>query len=333
LPYKILGGVVLVLVCSGLWAWLDYRAAIATPLVTGNPVLIEIEKGDSFQRITDKLQAQQLPINAVWFKILALQDGAFKKLKTGEYEITAGFTLQDILAVLVSGKTKHYALTFPEGWCFKQILQAIADDPHIEHSLKKPADIDALAVKLGAEHASPEGLLFPDTYFFEKHTTDMALLQRAYAKMQAILQQEWAKKAEGLPFKNSYEALIMASIIEKETGAKAERAMIAGVFIRRLQQAMRLQTDPTVIYGMGERYQGDITYQDLKTPTPYNTYLIKGLPPTPIAMPGRDAIIAALHPDNTDNLYFVARGDGSHIFSASLTAHNAAVDHFQRKKK
>lgn len=151
--------------------------------------------------------------------------------------------------------------------------------------------------------------------------------------MQTVLQQEWLNKAEGLPFKTPYEALILASIVEKETGAKAERPLIAGVFIRRLEQDMLLQTDPTVIYGMGENYKGDIGYADLTTATPYNTYVVKGLPPTPIAMPGRDAINAVLHPDNGSNLYFVARGDGTHVFSATLEDHNAAVDTFQRKKK
>jgi UPF0755 protein len=176
-------------------------------------------------------------------------------------------------------------------------------------------------------------VFFPDTYFFEKHTSDVAILKRAYNKMQSVLKQEWQHKAEALPFKTPYEALILASIVEKETGVVAERTLIAGVFIRRLQTGMLLQTDPTVIYGMGENYQGNISYKDLKTATPYNTYVIRGLPPTPIAMPGRDAIYAALHPDNSNTLYFVARGDGSHEFSVTLKDHNLAVDSFQRKKK
>jgi UPF0755 protein len=188
-------------------------------------------------------------------------------------------------------------------------------------------------VLASASMHSPEGLFFPDTYFFEKHTSDIALLKRAYDKMQLVLKQEWDHKAETLPFKSPYEALILASIVEKETGVVAERPLIAGVFIRRLQTGMLLQTDPTVIYGMGESYQGNIRFKDLKTATPYNTYVIKGLPPTPIAMPGRDAINAALHPDTSNNLYFVARGDGTHEFSATLKAHNLAVNNFQKKKK
>ena len=175
-------------------------------------------------------------------------------------------------------------------------------------------------------------MFFPDTYYFEKHNTDADLLKRAYHKMQSVLTEEWWHKAENLPFKNAYEALILASIVEKETAQVTERSLIAGVFIRRLQSGMMLQTDPTVIYGMGESYQGNISSEDLKMHTPYNTYAFSGLPPTPIAMPGRDAIYATLHPDNSNNLYFVARGDGTHQFSATLKNHNLSVDNFQRKK-
>jgi UPF0755 protein len=241
-------------------------------------------------------------------------------------------TIPQIVNLFVHGKTKQHAITFPEGLSFKDMFNEIEKNPNLEHTLNK-ADLKGIMGKLKAEPASPEGLLFPDTYFFEKHTTDVSLLKRAYDKMQQVLQHEWLNKAEGLPFKTPYEALILASIVEKETGATAERPLIAGVFIRRLQQNMLLQTDPTVIYGMGEAYQGDIKFKDLATATPYNTYLISGLPPTPIAMPGRDALKAVLHPDKSNNLYFVAKGDGTHLFSATLKEHNAAVDRFQRGKK
>ena len=178
---------------------------------------------------------------------------------------------------------------------------------------------------------SLEGLFFPDTYFFEKHTTDITLLKKAYSKMQRILAKEWAAKAENLPILTPYETLILASIIEKETGQGNERPLISGVFIRRLKSGMLLQTDPTVIYGMQERYQGNISAEDLKTESPYNTYIMNGLPPTPIAMPGKEAIYAALHPDNSKNIYFVAKGDGTHQFSSTLKDHNQAVNKFQRK--
>jgi len=318
---------------GGGWTWADYQAALHKPAVADKTVYVEIEKGDSLNRIIDKLLAQQLTARPFWFKVIAFQDSALRKLKTGEYELTSGLTLPEIIALFVQGKTKQHAITFPEGWSFKEILREIEKNPNIRHTGLDDKTVMAKIKPDSGAVTSPEGLFFPDTYFFEKHTTDVSLLKRAYAKMQAVLQQEWLGKAEGLPFETPYEALILASIVEKETGAAAERPIIAGVFIRRLQQNMLLQTDPTVIYGMGERYQGDIKSQDLTAPTPYNTYVISGLPPTPIAMPGQAAIHAVLHPEQGDSLYFVSRGDGSHVFSATLKEHNAAVDTFQRNKK
>jgi UPF0755 protein len=347
--FKIIVCVLLTLSVLCGWGWRDFQSALHTPAVVGNPVVIEIDKGDSFNQITDKLLAQNVDFKPFWFKVIAVQEKAVKKLKTGEYELASGLTLPEILALFVQGKTKQYVITFPEGWSFKEILHEVEINPNLEHTLHS-VNFDVLMPQLGADikgpaiapgisllptasMLSPEGLFFPDTYFFEKHTTDVALLKRAYDKMQLVLQQEWQHKAGDLPFKTPYEALILASIVEKETGVVAERPLIAGVFIRRLQTGMLLQTDPTVIYGMGDNYQGDIAYKDLKAATPYNTYVIRGLPPTPIAMPGRDAIYAALHPDDSSSLYFVARGDGTHQFSATLKDHNLAVDSFQRKKK
>ena len=331
--FKIIVCVLLVLIIAcGDWVWRDYQDTLHTPAVVGNPVIIEIDKGDSFNQITDKLLAQKVGFKPFWFKVIAVQEKAAKKLKIGEYELAPGLTLPEILALFVQGKTRQYAITFPEGWNFKEILQEVKSNPNLEHTLHDVGN-EALMLQLGAGIKHPEGMFFPDTYFFEKHTTDVALLKRAYDKMQLVLKQEWRHKIESLPFKTPYEALILASIVEKETGVVTERPLIAGVFMRRLQTGMLLQTDPTVIYGMGENYQGNITYKDLKTVTPYNTYVIKGLPPTPIAMPGRDAIYAALHPDNNNSLYFVARGDGTHEFSVTLKDHNLAVDSFQRKKK
>jgi UPF0755 protein len=317
---------------AGGWLWMDYQSALHQPALVDKTIYVEIEKGDSLDRIIDKLVTQQLAVKPFWFKVIAFQENALKKLKTGEYELTSGLTVPQILALFVQGKTKQHAITFPEGWSFKEILHEIEKNPDIEHTLNG-GGFGSVMATFKSDMPSPEGLLFPDTYFFEKHTSDTSLLKRAYDKMQQVLQQEWLNKAEGLPFKTPYEALILASIVEKETGAAAERPLIAGVFIRRLEQNMLLQTDPTVIYGMGESYQGDIKTKDLTTATPYNTYVISGLPPTPIAMPGRDALYAVLHPDKSDSLYFVARGDGTHVFSASLKDHNVAVDKFQRNKK
>ncbi|MDI1230343.1 MAG: endolytic transglycosylase MltG [Methylobacter sp.] len=332
---KIIGFVLLILSFVGGWLWMDYQSALTKPVLVGETVYIEIEKGDSLNRIIDKLVAQKLAVKPFWFKVVALQENALKKLKTGEYELTSELTLPEIIALFVQGKTKQHAITFPEGWSFKEILHEIEKNPNIEHTLSS-VDFKSIMSKLESEAtapASPEGLIFPDTYFFEKHTPDVSVLKRAYDKMQQVLQQEWLNKEENLSFKTPYEALILASIVEKETGVAAERPLIAGVFIRRLEQNMLLQTDPTVIYGMGESYQGDIRSKDLTTATPYNTYVISGLPPTPIAMPGRDALHAVLHPAKDDSLYFVARGDGTHVFSATLKDHNSAIDKFQRNKK
>ena len=314
------------------WLVNGYQNALKTPAVIGQPVTIEIIKGDSFKQVIHKLRDQHLFIKPFWFKVVALRLQAIRKIKTGEYELATGATMPDILALFVAGKSKQYSITFPEGRNFKEMLREIEKNPNLEHTIGDISN-EALMAKIGATEKHPEGLFFPDTYFFEKRTPDVALLKRAYGKMQTVLQQEWLNKAEHLPFNSPYQALIMASIVEKETAAKAERTLISGVFNRRLNQGMMLQTDPTVIYGMGDRYQGNIRAQDLHTETPYNTYKIKGLPPTPSAMPGREAIYAALHPDQSKNsLYFVSRGDGTHVFSATLSEHNQAVNKFQRQQ-
>ncbi len=314
------------------WLVNGYQNALKTPAVIGQPVTIEIIKGDSFKQVIHKLRDQHLFIKPFWFKVVALRLQAIRKIKTGEYELATGATMPEILALFVAGKSKQYSITFPEGRNFKEMLREIEKNPNLEHTIGDISN-EALMAKIGATEKHPEGLFFPDTYFFEKRTPDVALLKRAYGKMQTVLQQEWLNKAEHLPFNSPYQELIMASIVEKETAAKAERTLISGVFNRRLNQGMMLQTDPTVIYGMGDRYQGNIRAQDLHTETPYNTYKIKGLPPTPIAMPGREAIYAALHPDQSKNsLYFVSRGDGTHVFSATLSEHNQAVNKFQRQQ-
>ncbi len=314
-----------------VWLWNEYNSALTTSVVLEKSHVIEINKGDSFQRITHKLLAQQIAIKPLWFKLIAYEKKITHKLKAGEYELKQGLTMPEVLAVFVAGKSRQYSITFPEGWRFKQILQEIQSNPHIDKTLDS-TDYQSIMAKLGGNHDYPEGLFFPDTYFFDKNTTDLALLKTAYNKMQLILNKAWKNKADDLPLENAYQALILASIVEKETGVAVERPQIAGVFTRRLKKGMLLQTDPTVIYGMGEHYKGNIRYKDLRQSTPYNTYVIKGLPPTPIAMPGEQAIHAVLHPAKGETLYFVARGDGRHVFSATLRAHNNAVNKFQRKR-
>ncbi|WP_411725208.1 endolytic transglycosylase MltG [Methyloglobulus sp.] len=329
---KITAGILIALLTLiGFWIQTSYQSALNKPAVQ-HSLVVEIEKGDSFDRITDKLLSLGVDIDPFWFKSVALRIEVTNKLKAGEYELTPGLTIPQILAVFVEGRAIKYPITFPEGWNLKEILQAIEQTPNLKKTLQKQAAAE-ISAELGMSGTNPEGWFFPDTYHFEKNTTDVSILKRAYVKMQSVLQEEWQHRELNLPYKTAYEALIMASIVEKETGAKSERAMISGVFTRRLAKGMLLQTDPTVIYGMGDGYKGNIKANDLTTATPYNTYVIQGLPPSPIAMPGRDAIHAALHPDKDNSLYFVAKGDGSHQFSASLVEHNQAVNSFQKNKR
>ena len=329
---KLLGIIILLLSFGGGWAWLDYQNSLSTPVISEQTILFEIERGNNFNQITEKLVQNKVKINPLWFKLLAHQKDLTHKLKAGEYRLNPGLTSSELLTKLVSGKAIQYSITFPEGWTFKQIRKRIQQNPKIKQTLDKLNDIAVLA-KLESKEKHPEGLFFPDTYHFDKNATDLSLLQRAYTKMQQTLHKEWQSKEPDIPLKTPYEALILASIVEKETGKVSERQQIAGVFTRRLRKGMLLQTDPTVIYGMGESYKGNIRYKDLRKPTPYNTYVIKGLPPTPIAMPGKEAIHAALHPAKGNSIYFVSRGDGSHVFSATLKDHNNAVNTFQRKNK
>jgi UPF0755 protein len=323
----------LILVCAGAGLGLSYQQVMTAPVILTEPVTVDIEKGDSLNEIADKLAMQDLAVSALWFKLIALQKQVAKQLKTGEYELPIGLTLPEIIDVFVQGKTKHYSITFVEGWRFQELLQVVQSNPHLIHTLDSPDAIDSFLHSLTSEQSNPEGLFFPDTYFFSKTDSDTTLLSRAYEKMRSILADEWQQKADNLPLQTPYQALILASIIEKETAASHERPQISGVFSRRLQRDMLLQTDPTVIYGMGANYHGNIHAQDLITPTPYNTYTNKGLPPTPIAMPSRAAINAALHPAAGDSLYFVAKGDGTHSFSSSLSQHNQAVNQFQLAPK
>lgn len=329
---RVLGVILLIASLVIGWAFMDYNAFISQPIVTKRPVVIDVHKGSSFHRIIQNLSDQGLSINKHWFKVLAYQEGLINQLKAGEYELPIDITPKAFLVLLSQGNTRQHTITFPEGWNFREMRQAIARNAQIQQTLTGLSHTEILQ-KMGVKQTHPEGLFFPDSYQFEKHTTDLAILQRAYQKMQGVLTTQWANKSADLPLKDAYQALILASIVEKETGAPVERPMIAGVFIRRLKKGMRLQTDPTVIYGMGENYQGNIRKQDLRKMTAYNTYRIKGLPPTPIAMPGELAINAVLHPEQGDSLYFVAKGDGSHIFSATLAEHNRAVNTFQRKRQ
>lgn len=310
-------------------AWLWYERQISAPIVQNN-TLLEIAPGDNINSVIASLKKNGIAVNAWCFKLLGSSQNANRFLKIGEYELQDGMNMQQILQVFARGKTKQHAVTFPEGWTFGQILERLAQHPQIKQTLR--GDNADIMGKIAPTYSHPEGLFFPDTYFFAKGTPDFTLLKIAYRKMQIVLAELWAKRAPDLPLQNPYQALILASIVEKETAQATERQQIAGVFSRRLQKGMLLQADPTVIYGIGAHYRGNISKQHLKAPNPYNTYTKRGLPPTPIAMPGAAAIYAVLHPDAGKSLYFVAKnqGEGRHIFSATLREHNDAVRRYQK---
>lgn len=310
---------------------MTFESAVNTSLVKEGPVYVDVNKGDSLARITDRLVEKGVLTKPLWFKALAYKEGLAGRLKAGEYELPTGITGRQILALIVAGRTHQRAVTFIEGWNFRQLMDLLSQQSALIHDLEGKTQGEVMEA-IGAGGSHPEGMFFPDTYFFTKGTKDVDLLKRAYEKMQQILDREWQERADGLPFESPYEALILASIVEKETGRSEERPIIAGVFIRRLKKGMRLQTDPTVIYGLGEDFDGDIRFADLRSETPYNTYLKPGLPPTPIAMPGLASIRAVMHPTEGSSLYFVGKGDGTHVFSTTLEDHNLAVDLFQRKK-
>ncbi len=309
----------------------DYRLSMDSPLHNREAAYFEISKGQSLKAIAEDLQTKGLLGRPIWFRLMAWTEHASKRIKFGEYDIPANTSPRQLLDLFVLGKVRRYSLTFVEGWTFKQMTEAMNRQPALVHQIdgKSPSEIMGM---IDAPGEQAEGRFFPDTYIYSKGSVDIELLKQAYRKMQAVLADEWQGRAQGLPLRNPYEGLILASIVEKETSLAEERNKVAGVFSRRLAKGMLLQTDPAVIYGMGDAYAGNISRDDLRRDTPYNTYVRPGLPPTPISMPGIDAIRSALHPDSGDSLYFVARGDGGHVFSNTLAEHNKAVAQFLRNR-
>jgi len=286
-----------------------------------------INPGDSIRRVAARLESLSFLSQPRRWVIYARMSNK-TTIRAGEYRLPEGASPDELLSLFRSGKVLSYTVTLLEGWTFREVLAHLHAQEKIKKTLLSLTDSEILKnLKLNEIH--PEGLFFPDTYRYEADDSDRMVLLRAYEKMKNVLAAEWLLRAENLPYKTSYDALIMASIIERESGQAMEREKIAGVFVRRLALKMRLQTDPTVIYGLGKEYKGNLRRRHLKQPSPYNTYLIKGLPPTPIALPGRKAIHGALHPDSGAALYFVAKGDGSHYFSSSLDEHNKAVRQYQ----
>ncbi|MFK3800295.1 endolytic transglycosylase MltG [Pseudomonas sp. NPDC088444] len=324
-------GVVLAGLLLGLAFW-QQNNALQQPLNLTQEQLLDVPSGASPTGVLNRLQADGVIKDAFWLRLYWRFNLAGQALHSGEYRMTPGMDARALLALWQKGEVVQYSLTLVEGWNFRQVRAALAKQAKLEQTLAGLSDSE-LMTKLGHPNVFPEGRFFPDTYRYVRGMTDAELLKQAYNRLDEVLQEEWDKRAADVPYADPYQALIMASLVEKETGVPQERGQIAGVFVRRLQQGMLLQTDPTVIYGLGERYNGKITRAFLKEATPYNTYVISGLPPTPISMVGREAIHAAMNPVPGNSLYFVARGDGSHVFSADLDAHNAAVKEFQLKRR
>lgn len=313
----------LALAAAGTW-WANTPLSLRT-----DPVEFRVLPGSGLRIIAAQVADAGIVTPPEFLVVLGKVMRVETALKTGMYSISAGITPLDLLRKLTSGDVSQAEIRFIEGWTFRQWREKIEAHADLRHEMRGMPESEILRI-LGIQAARLEGLLFPDTYLFDKQSSDLELLARAHRAAMRRLEQEWAQRVPGLPYKNPYDALIMASIVEKETGRDADRPQIAAVFVNRLRQGMLLQTDPTVIYGMGENFDGNLRKRDLQTDTPYNTYMRAGLPPTPIAMPGVASLRAALNPARSDAIYFVARGDGSSEFSRTLEAHNRAVSRYQR---
>jgi len=324
----------LLLLASGTLAfvWQQQHIALKQPLKLSEQRLLEVPSGASPNGMLNQLERQGLIESTFWPRLAWRFNYAGKTLHSGEYRLSQGLTLGGLFDLWSRGKVEQYAFTLIEGWNIRQLRSALMQSPSLQQTLTGIADSDLLT-HLGLPAGNPEGRFFPDTYRYPRGTSDADLLKRAAKRLDNVLAEEWVGRTDNLPFTEPYQALIMASLIEKETGVASERKEIAGVFVRRLARGMRLQTDPTVIYGLGERYNGKLSRAHLREANAYNTYQIDGLPPTPIALVGRAAIHAALHPSDGSSLFFVAKGDGSHQFSATLEAHNRAVREFQLNRR
>jgi len=329
--------ILVVLIALGLLAaagaGLAWHRYAAEPLALPDaPMRLRVERGASLASVGASLRGQGVDLPAWQLSLAGRLRGDAHEIKAGVYELAPPLSLAGLLDKLVRGDVLLFDLTVVEGWTFRQMRAALARHPELRQDSAKAADAQILE-RIGAAEKHPEGLFFPSTYRFSPGSSDYEIYGQAYRLMKQTLEQAWASRAPGVPVASPYEALILASIVEKETGRPEDRAMVAGVFANRLRIGMMLQSDPTTIYGLGERFDGDLRRSDLRAPTPYNTYTRAGLPPTPIALPGRDAIAATLAPADTRALYFVARGDGSSEFSEDLAAHNRAVARFQLRRE
>ena len=315
----------LVIGSGGAAFWWLHQPIVAA----GEPLELAIEPGTTPRGVARDVVASGARVDArmlyAWFRF----SGQDRAIKAGNYEIPPGTTPRSLLQKLVRGEESLRAITLVEGWNWRQVRQALAREDQLKRELASLSD-EALMAQLGRPGVHPEGRFFPDTYTFAKGSSDIALLRRAMHAMDRRLEAAWVQRAADSPLKSADDALILASIVEKETGKASDRGQIAGVFANRLRIGMLLQTDPTVIYGLGEKFDGNLRRRDLQTDTPWNTYTRAGLPPTPISMPGKASLLAAVQPQATRALYFVARGDGTSHFSESLDEHNRAVNRYQR---
>ena len=325
-----IAGLLALLVAAGLWN--DVTTGLRQPIHAAKPVRYIVEPGTTIRKVANDLAGMGVIPHPNYLIFDAHRRHLADRIKSGEYQLPVGTTVAGVLDIFVAGRVVQHSVTLVEGWNFAEVRAALEANPAIVDTLKG-LDAAALMERIGHPGEAPEGRFFPDTYHVTLHTTDAELLKRAYRRMNNVLDELWPQRDPDLPYHSPYDALIMASLVEKETAVPQERPEIAGVFVRRLQMGMKLQTDPTVIYGLGASFDGDLRRHDLQQDTPYNTYVHTGLPPTPIAMPGRASLVAALHPADGKALYFVSRGDGSHVFSETLAQHNKAVAEYQLKHK
>ncbi|OZS45795.1 endolytic transglycosylase MltG [Photobacterium sanguinicancri] len=320
--------VIVVLAVAGAgaigWSYQQVVASLSQPVINTESKLFTVTPGSSFRGVLNQLDRAKIIKQTRWTRWVVKLDPSLAQVKVGTYQIPTDLTLHGVLALLTSGKEHQFAITLVEGDRFSDWLAQLSQAPHIKHATEGMSEAD-IADKIGATTDKLEGYLLPETYHYTAGTSDLEVLRRSFNAMDSLLGSAWQKRDQAIPLKTPYEALIMASIIEKETAVDNERTLVSSVFMNRLNKGMRLQTDPTVIYGMGENYKGNIRKKDLRTPTPYNTYTIFGLPPTPIAMPSEASVLAAMKPESSNYYYFVADGNGGHKFSKSLREHNRAV--------
>ncbi len=325
---KITAGVVVLALLAAAFGYYQVKQFADKPLLISQETIYTLPAGSGRVVLEAQLESQHIIPQSIWFGPLLKLEPDLANFKAGTYRLEQGMTVRQLLQLLASGKEAQFPVRFIEGSRLSEWLQALRKAPYVKHTLLDDQFASAAAaLKLNA--AELEGSFYPDTYLYTANTTDVALLARAHDRMNKLVAEIWQSRAANLPYKNPQQLVTMASIIEKETGVSEERARVASVFINRLRTGMKLQTDPTVIYGMGDNYNGTLTRKDLETPTAYNTYTISGLPPGPIAMPGRASLEAAAHPEKTNYLYFVADGKGGHTFTTNLASHNRAVQAYR----